>query len=70
MPQKLQSVNKFVWIEDFSQFNEDFINNYNKEIDQNIFSNLMFNILKNYMKLITIYQFYQKEWRLKKSKKL
>ena len=70
MPQKLQSVNKFVWIEDFSQFNEDFIKNYNKESDQNIFSNLMFNILKNYMKLITIYQFYQKEWKLKKSKKL
>ena len=70
MPQKLQSVNKFVWIEAFSQFNEDFMKNYNKESDQNIFSNLMFNILKNYMKLITIYQFYQKEWRLKKSKKL
>ena len=70
MPQKLQSVNNFVWMEDFSQFNEDFIKSYNEESDQNIFSNLMFNILNNYMKLITIYQFYQKEWRLKKSKKL
>ena len=33
MSQKL-SVNKFEWIEDISQFNEDFIKNYNKESDE------------------------------------
>ena len=33
MSQKL-SVNKFEWIEDISQFNEDFIKNYNKENDE------------------------------------
>ena len=31
MPQKL-TVNNFEWIKDTSQFNEDFIKNYNKEI--------------------------------------
>ena len=30
----------------------------------------MFNILTNYMKFITIYHFYQKEWKLKKLEKL
>ena len=32
MLQKLP-VNKFEWIEDISQFNEDFIKNYNEEKD-------------------------------------
>ena len=36
MSQKLL-VNKFGWIEDTSQFNEDFIKNYNKEIDEGYF---------------------------------
>ena len=31
MPQKL-TVNNFEWIKDTSQFNEDFIKNYNEEI--------------------------------------
>ena len=33
MSQKL-SVNNFEWIEDTSQFNEDFIKNYNEESDE------------------------------------
>ena len=36
MPQKLP-VNKLEWIEDTSQFNEDFIKNYNDESDGGYF---------------------------------
>ena len=63
-------VNKFEWIEDTSHFNEDLIKNYNEESDERYFSKLMLNILKNYMNFITIYHFYQKEWKLEKPKSL
>ena len=36
MGQKLQ-VNKFEWFKDTSQFNEDFIKNYNEESDEGYF---------------------------------
>ena len=36
MSQKLQ-INGFKWIEDTSQFNEDFIRNYNEESDEGYF---------------------------------
>ena len=36
MSQKLPA-NKFKWIEDNSQFNEDFIKNYNEDSDEGIF---------------------------------
>ena len=36
MSQKLP-VNNFEWIKDFSQFNENFIESYNKEIDERYF---------------------------------
>ena len=56
-------VNNFDWIKDISQFNEDFIKNYNEESDfiEEIFLKLIFNILKNYMDFVMIYHFYQKE---------
>ena len=61
MPQNLP-VNNFEWIKDTSQFNEDFIKNYNEENDGRIFFlKLMFNILKNYMDFIMIYFFYLKK---------
>ena len=60
MLQKL-TVNKFEWIENTSQFNEDFIKNILKKVIKDIFSKLMFNTLKNYMNFIIIYHFYQKE---------
>ena len=60
MSQKLL-LNNFEWIKDTSQFNEDFIKNYNEESDEKYFLKLMFNILKNYMNLLMIYHFYQKE---------
>ena len=56
-------VNNLDWIKDISQFNEDFIKNYNEESDfiEEIFLKLIFNILKNYMDFVMIYHFYQKE---------
>ena len=54
-------VSNFEWIKYNSQFNEDFIKNYNAESDEGFFLRLLFNILKNYMNFITIYHFYQKE---------
>ena len=51
-------VNNFEWIGDTSQFNEDFIKNYNEESDERYFLKLMFNILKNYMDFIMIYHCY------------
>ena len=36
MQQKLP-VDSFEWIEDTSQFNEDFLNNYNEESDERYF---------------------------------
>ena len=55
------AVNSFEWIEHTSQFNEDFIKNYNEESDEEYFLRLIFNILENYMSVIMIYHFYQKE---------
>ena len=60
MSQKLP-VNNFEWIEDTFQFNEDIIKNIMKKVLKDIFSRLMFNILKNYMNFVRIYYFYQKE---------
>ena len=69
MSQKLP-VNNFEWIEDTSQFNADFIKIIMKKVMKDIFSELMFNILDNYMNFIMIYHFYQKELKLKKNRKL
>ena len=57
MSQKLP-VNNFEWIEDTSQFNEDFTKNYNEESDNDIFLQLMFNIFKKCMALTMICYFY------------
>ena len=69
MSQKLP-VNNFEWIEDTSQFNADFIKIIMKKVMKDIFSELMFNILDNYMNFIMIYHFYQKELKFKKNRKL
>ena len=69
MSQKLP-VNNFEWIEDTSQFNVDFIKIIMKKVMKDIFSELMFNILDNYMNFIMIYHLYQKELKLKKNRKL
>ena len=55
-------VNNFALIKDTSQFNEDFIKNFNEGYVMNdIFLKLMFSIFRNYMNFIMIYHFYQKE---------
>ena len=52
------SLNNFEWIKDISQFNEDFIKNYNlKNVIKDIVLKLMLNILKNYMTFTMIYHF-------------
>ena len=60
--------NNFESIQDTSQFNENFIKNYDEESDEKYFK-LMFIILKNYMYFM-IYHFYEIEWRLKMSRSL
>ena len=59
MSQKLP-VNNFEWIKYTSQYNEDFIKNYN-EVIEGIFLKLMFNTLKTYMNFIMIDHFYRKK---------
>ena len=59
MSQKLP-VNNFEWIKYTSQYNEDFIKNYNA-VMEDIFLKLMFNTLKTYMNFIMIDDFYRKE---------
>ena len=60
MSQKLP-VNNFEWIKDTSQFNEDFIKNYNKEIHEGYSLEVDVQYLLHYMNFIKIYHFYQKE---------
>ena len=59
MPQKLP-LNNFEWIKYTSQYNEDFIKNYNA-VMEDIFLKLMFITLKIYMNFIMIDCFYRKE---------
>ena len=59
MLQKLP-VNNFEWIEDTSQFNEDFIKTIMKKVMNDIFLKLIFSILKNYMSFM-IYHIYLKK---------
>ena len=56
--------------ENTSQFNKNFMENYNEDIDKGYFLKLMFNILKNNMIFTIIYYLNQKELKLKKLKNL
>ena len=60
MLQKLL-LNNFERIKDPSQFNKVFIKNYDEKAMKDIFSKLVFNILKNYMTFTMICLFYMKE---------
>ena len=57
MSQKLP-VNNFEWIEDTSQYNEDFAKNYNEESDEVYFLEVDVQYLEKYMNFIIIYHFY------------
>ena len=62
------SVNNFEQIKDTPQFNEDFLSNYDEEIDEGLFLKVDVPYLEKLYKLyIMIYYFYQKEQKLKKS---
>ena len=66
MSQKLP-VNKFEWIEEASQFNEDFIKNYNEENDEGYFLETDVQYPGKLHELhIKTYHFYQKKRKLKK----
>ena len=69
MSRKLPVIN-FEWIKHTSQFNEDFIGNYDEESDEGYFLEVMFNISKVYINFIIICDLYLKEWKLKKLKSL
>ena len=58
--QKL-SVDNFDWIKETCQLNEGLIKTKMNKVMKDIFLNIVFNILKNYMNFIMIYHFYQKE---------
>ena len=60
MLQKLP-VEYFQWIDDTSQVNKNFIKLYIKESDSGYFLDIFFNILKNYINFIMIYNFHLKE---------
>ena len=60
MSQKIL-VNKFEWKEDSSSFNEDSEKVRKRKLMKDIFLELTFNFLKNYLNFIMTYHFCQKE---------
>ena len=69
MSQKLP-VNKFEWIETTSQFNEDFIKNYNEESDEGYFLESEVQYPEKLHEFQNDLPFYQKERKLKDQKSL
>ena len=58
-------VNDFKWVEETSQFNEDFIKIYNEDILK-----LIFSIQKNYITFTMIHLFLHKRMEIQKIEKL
>ena len=69
MSQKLP-VNNFVWIEDTSQFNEDFIKNYNKETDEGYFLEVDAQYLEKLHDLHNNLPFFPERMKIEKFEKL
>ena len=69
MRQKLQ-VNNFVWIKDIYQFNEDFVKNYNEEIDEGHFFEVDGQYLKKLRELYNGLPFLSETMKIEKVKKL
>ena len=69
MSQKLP-VNNFESIKDASQFDKDFIKNYNGESDDGYFLEVDVQYLEMLLGLSNICHIYLKEWKLKKEKSL
>ena len=64
MSQKLL-VNNFEWIKDTSQFNKDFIKNYNEESDEGYFLEVDVQYLKNLYELRNNLSFSQERTKIK-----
>ena len=69
MLQKLP-VNKFEWIKDTSQFNEDFIQKYNEESDEGYFLEVDVQHSKNLHKLLNDLPFLPERIKIEKVGKL
>ena len=69
MSQKLP-VNNFEWIKDISQFNEDFIKNYNGESDERYFLEVDVQYLENLHELHNDLLFSPDRMKIEKVKKL
>ena len=54
-------VNNFEWIKNNSQFNEDFIKNYNEESDEEYFLDVDIQNLEKFMNFMMIYHLYLKD---------
>ena len=54
-------VNNFEWIKNNSQFNEDFIKNYNEESDEEYFLDADIQNLEKFMNFMMIYHLYLKD---------
>ena len=63
-------VNKFEWIEDTSQFNEDFIKKYNEESDQGYFLQVDIQYLEKLHEFHNDLPFLPERMRIKKVEKL
>ena len=59
-------VNKFEWIEKTSQFNEDFINNYNEERDEGCFLEVDVQYPEKLQEIIMTYHFFPERKNFKK----
>ena len=64
MSQKLP-VNGFEWIEELSQFKEDFVENYNEDSDKGYFLEVDVEYPKTCLVFIVIYHFYLKGKKFK-----
>ena len=69
MSQKLP-VNNFVWIKDTSQFNEDFIKNYNEQSDEGYFLEVDVQYLEKSQELHNDLPFFSGKMKVQKVEKL
>ena len=63
-------VNNFEWIEDSSQFNEEFLNNYNKESDKGYFLESDVQYIENLHELHNDLPFLPQKMNTEKAKNL
>ena len=64
------SQNNFEWIKDTSQFNEDFIKNYNEESDQGYFFEIDVQYIEKLHELLNYFTFLPERLKIEKIEKL